>query len=73
MRSFAASASESGRSTTMPAPSARTKPSALASKALQLPSMESMPLRESAMLPSGVRNTFTPPARASFDSPAQML
>jgi hypothetical protein len=69
----AAIASESGRSTTTPAPSARTKPSADASKALHAPDIDSIPLRESAMLPSGERKRFAPPAIAIFDSPRRRL
>ena len=56
----------------MPAPSPRTKPSAEASKALHLPSGESMPACEKPMKPSGVIITVTPPAMAVLQRPSRM-
>ena len=68
-----ASASASRFSTTTPAPSARTKPSARASNALQRPSGAIMCARDRMIVVSGERITFTPPARAIRHSPLRRL
>jgi hypothetical protein len=57
----------------MPAPSPRTKPLALASKALQRPSGESMDAAQNAMKLVAMRMMFTPPANARSHSRSQML
>ena len=67
-----ASAAESFFNITMPAPSPRTNPLADASKALHLPSGESIPAWEKPMKPSGVIITVTPPAIAVSQRPARM-
>ncbi len=59
-------------SSTMPAPSPRTKPLAEASNALHSPSGESIDACENPMKPPGVIITVTPPASAVSPRPAQM-
>ncbi|SCD29159.1 hypothetical protein GA0115252_10023 [Streptomyces sp. DfronAA-171] len=63
------SASESRLSATSPTPSARTYPSALASKARELPLRERKPPFVSAIVYCGVMCSSTPPARARSVSP----
>ena len=65
-------ACESGFSSTIPAPSPRTKPLASAAKAWHLPSGESIPAWENPMKPSGVIITVTPPAMAVLHRPARI-
>ena len=67
------SAWASGFKTTSPAPSPRTYPSALASNTLQRPSGASTPALVKAMECAGERTTLTPPASASWHSPARRL
>ena len=54
-------------------PSARTKPSAAASKVLQCPSGAIMPHFENSTIASGESTTLTPPASARLLSPARRL
>ncbi len=67
-----AMACESRLSSTMPAPSPRTKPLAEASNAAQRPSGESIPACENPIKPPGVIITVTPPASAMSPRPARM-
>src|SRR5688500_18250092 len=71
MGSPAAKASESLLSATKPHPSARTMPSAAASKVLHLPSGASIPQRENSTMASGNSITLTPPANARSHSPVR--
>ena len=57
----------------MPAPSARTYPSARASNGLQRPSAAIAPALVKLMASAGERIRFTPPARARVQSPADRL
>ena len=59
-------------SNTIPAPSPRTKPFAVASNAAHRPSGESIDACEKPMNPPGVIITVTPPASAVSPRPAQM-
>ena len=59
-------------SSTMPAPSPRTKPLAEASNALHLPSGDSIEAWEKPMKPPGVIITVTPPASAVSPRPVRM-
>ena len=59
-------------SSTMPAPSPRTKPLAEASNALHLPSGDSIEACEKPIKPPGVIITVTPPASAASPRPARM-
>src|SRR3990172_4553133 len=73
MVSSAARASERRLSTTIPQPSPRTKPLARASNVLQRPSGASAPTSERPINASGIKITFTPPARARLLCPVRKL
>src|SRR5207247_10542206 len=73
IRSPLARASDKRLSTTRPQPSPLTNPSARSSKALLRPSGAIIPALESAIVFSGHRITFTPPARARPHSPRRKL
>src|SRR6516162_7191962 len=64
MRLPSRTASANRLSTTTPAPSPRTYPSALRSKVLHCPSGDSMPHREHAMLGPGLSSRLVPPTNA---------
>src|ERR1700723_1722766 len=64
MRSLSRTASLSRLSTTTPATSPRTNPSALLSKALQRPVGDNAVHLDNAMLVNGDRHSWTPPANA---------
>src|SRR5205809_656208 len=68
-----ASAALRGFKSTIPAPSARAKPFALASNALQRPSGESMEADPRAMWAIGDRIALTPPASAVEQLRSQRL
>ena len=72
-RSPSRTASDSRLSTTTPAPSPRTNPSAPTSKVLHRPSGDSIPMREMAIWVSGRSMTFTPPASARSLSRSRRL
>ena len=65
MRSSSAIAWESRFSTSTPPPSLRTKPSALASPNLQVPSRDSMPARPKAWVISGRTMALIPATKAT--------
>src|ERR1700743_1212432 len=67
------SASSSRLSTTTPAPSPRTYPSADVSKVLHCPSGDSIPQREHAMLGPGLSSRLVPPTSAMYLSPQSRL
>src|SRR5437899_5432415 len=73
MRSPSATASLRRLSTTTPAPSPRTYPSAAAAKVLHRPSLASRRARQKLIVTSGIRITLTPPASASRQSPCRRL
>src|ERR1700679_689114 len=73
MLSPSATASVSRLSTTTPHPSARTKPSADASKVLHRPSAAIMCDFEKLISNSGARTRLTPPAKAIEQSPSRKL
>ena len=64
-----ASASSSRRSTTTPAPSERTKPSASSENALQRPSADSAPALLNETMRLGPSTRLTPPASATSAAP----
>src|SRR4051812_13683266 len=68
MRSPSRRASARRLSTTTPAPSARTKPSAAASNVLQRPAGDNMPKLENEIPHAGDKIKLTPPASARSDS-----
>ena len=56
---------------TTPTPSPITKPSAFASNGRHAPEGEMAPMREKPMRLSGPRFRYTPPATATFTTPAR--
>ncbi|CAB4815991.1 unannotated protein [freshwater metagenome] len=73
MRSPSARACANGFNTTTPAPSLRTKPFALSSKAKQRLSGLNIDKPLKPTNESGSMKIFTPPASACVDSPFQIL
>src|SRR5262245_25252118 len=69
----AAIASDNRLSAIIAQPSARTNPSAAASKVLHAPSGAIIPHLENSTIASGERITFTPPASARLLSPVRRL
>ncbi len=67
------SARASGFSSTMAAPSARTKPSARSSNALHCPSAESIPACENVTAVNGCNMALAPPAKAIVQLLARRL